>query len=318
MQVRAEQLAQHLAKGLKPLYTVWGDEPLLAQEAGDAIRVAARAAGCTERQVHTVSGAHFDWSSLLGASQAMSLFAERQLIEIRIPGGKPGKDGSEALQRYVEHLSDDVLTLVQCPRLDGQQTKSAWFSALDAAGEIAAFTDAQAELVAIAEDRGMWMRAMVDRFDEKNLVIWDYKTTSASAAPEAVGRLIESMGYDVSAAHYQHVFGLLRQEWRGRMTFRWLIQEAEPPYEATICTLDATGREIGARKAAFARGLWRDCMTSGVWPGYPRGLVTAAYPPWAETRWLERETAAYDAGRDPLRHEARPAPSRASNLLPPC
>ena len=129
---------------------------------------------------------------------------------------------------------------------------SAARSALDAAGEIAAFTDAQAELVAIAEDRGMWMRAMVDRFDEKNLVIWDYKTTSASAAPEAVGRLIESMGYDVSAAHYEHVFGLLRPEWRGRMTFRWLIQEAEPPYEATICTLDGTGREIGARKAAFA------------------------------------------------------------------
>ncbi len=134
MQVRADQLAQHLAKGLKPLYTVWGDEPLLAQEAGDAIRAAARAAGCTERQVHTVSGAHFDWSSLLGASQAMSLFAERQLIEIRIPGGKPGKDGSEALQRYCEQLSDDIVTLVQLPRLDRTQQGSGWFGALDAAG----------------------------------------------------------------------------------------------------------------------------------------------------------------------------------------
>jgi DNA polymerase III subunit delta len=134
MQVRADQLAQHLAKGLKPLYTVWGDEPLLAQEAGDAIRAAAREAGCTERQVHTASGAHFDWSSLLGASQAMSLFADRQLIEIRIPSGKPGKDGSEALQRYCKHLGDDVVTLVQLPRLDRTQQGSAWFGALDAAG----------------------------------------------------------------------------------------------------------------------------------------------------------------------------------------
>jgi DNA polymerase-3 subunit delta len=134
MQVRADQLAQHLAKGVRSLYTVWGDEPLLAQEAGDAIRAAARAAGCTERQVHTVSGAHFDWSSLLGASQAMSLFAERQLIEIRIPGGKPGKDGSEALQRYCEQLSDDIVTLVQLPRLDRTQQNSGWFGALDAAG----------------------------------------------------------------------------------------------------------------------------------------------------------------------------------------
>ena len=134
MQVRADQLPQHLAKGLRPLYTVWGDEPLLAQEAGDAIRAAARAAGCTERQVHTVSGAHFDWSSLLGASQAMSLFSDRQLIEIRIPGGKPGKDGSEALQRYCEQLGDEVVTLIQLPRLDRTQQSSGWFSALDAAG----------------------------------------------------------------------------------------------------------------------------------------------------------------------------------------
>jgi DNA polymerase-3 subunit delta len=134
MQVRADQLPQHLAKGLRPLYTVWGDEPLLAQEAGDAIRAAARAAGCTERQVHTVSGAHFDWSSLLGASQAMSLFSDRQLIEIRIPGGKPGKDGSEALQRYCEHLGDEVITLIQLPKLDRTQQSSGWFSALDAAG----------------------------------------------------------------------------------------------------------------------------------------------------------------------------------------
>ncbi|MEO8059408.1 MAG: DNA polymerase III subunit delta [Burkholderiales bacterium] len=134
MQVRPEQLAAQLQKGLRPLYTVWGDEPLLAQETGDLIRAAARASGCSERQVHTVAGQHFDWSGLLGASMAMSLFSDRQLIEIRIPSGKPGKDGSEALQRYCEALSDDVVTLVQLPRLDRTQQNSAWFTALDAAG----------------------------------------------------------------------------------------------------------------------------------------------------------------------------------------
>lgn len=134
MQIRPDQLEAQLQRGLKPLYTVHGDEPLLAQEAGDAIRAAARAAGYTERKVFTVSGAHFDWSAVLGAAQAMSLFADRQLIEIRIPSGKPGKDGGEALQRYCEALSDDVLTLVSLPRLDNQQLKSAWFAALEAAG----------------------------------------------------------------------------------------------------------------------------------------------------------------------------------------
>ena len=131
MQIRADALDTALGRGLKRLYVVHGDEPLLAQEAADAIRAAARAAGFGERQVFTVAGAHFDWSAVVGAAQAMSLFADKQLIEIRIPSGKPGKDGSEALQRYVEHLSDDVLTLVTLPGLDGQSLKSAWFSALD-------------------------------------------------------------------------------------------------------------------------------------------------------------------------------------------
>ncbi len=163
MQLRADQLAAHLAKNLRPLYTVWGDEPLLAQEALDALRAAARAAGCTERQVHTVSGARFDWSSLLGASREMSLFSDRQLIEIRIPGGKPGKDGSDALQSYCDGVAaqgesaprltstssaprgglsspakPDLLgsnvTLIALPRLDRTQQGSAWFGALERAG----------------------------------------------------------------------------------------------------------------------------------------------------------------------------------------
>jgi DNA polymerase III subunit delta len=134
VQIRPEQLEAHLARGLKALYTVHGDEPLLAQEAADAIRAAARAAGYGERKVFTVSGAHFDWAGVLGAAQSMSLFAERQLIEIRIPGGKPGKEGSEALQRYCEQISEDVLTIVHLPALDWQQAKSAWVAALDAAG----------------------------------------------------------------------------------------------------------------------------------------------------------------------------------------
>jgi len=134
MQIRADALEAQLAKGLRSIYTMHGDEPLLAQEAADAIRTAARAQGYGERKVYTVAGAHFDWGQVMGAAQAMSLFAERQLIEIRIPSGKPGKEGSEALQRYCAQLPDDVLTLVTLPRLDKTQLSSAWFTALDNAG----------------------------------------------------------------------------------------------------------------------------------------------------------------------------------------
>jgi DNA polymerase III subunit delta len=137
MNLKAEQLAAHLAGRVAPLYTIHGDEPLLAQEAGDAIRAAARAAGYNERKVFTVGNpAHFDWSGWLGAAQSMSLFAERLLIELRIPNGKPGKDGSEALQRYCDGLSDEVVTVIHLPKLDWQQIKSGWFGALDAHGVV--------------------------------------------------------------------------------------------------------------------------------------------------------------------------------------
>ncbi len=153
MQIRLEQLEAQLGRGLRPIYTLVGDEPLLAQEAADAIRTAARAAGYSERRVFTVSGAHFDWSGVLGAAQAQSLFADRQLIEIRIPSGKPGKDGSEALQRYCERVAaagdDSLLTLVQLPALDWQQQKAAWVGALDGAGAIVKLeTVARAQLPA--------------------------------------------------------------------------------------------------------------------------------------------------------------------------
>ena len=138
MQLRPDQLSAHLANaaqdGLKPLYTVVGDEPLLQQEAADALRAAARASGCSEREVFNVSGAHFDWSGVLGAAQERSLFAEAKIIEIRIPSGKPGKEGSEALQRYVEQLPEGVVTLVLLPTVEYAQLKSAWFTALQAQG----------------------------------------------------------------------------------------------------------------------------------------------------------------------------------------
>jgi DNA polymerase-3 subunit delta len=135
MQLASAQLGAHLQKGLKPLYTIHGDEPLLAQEAADAIRAAARTAG-----LHRAPGAHRGRRPLrleraCWRRQAMSLFADKQIVEIRIPSGKPGKDGSEALQRYCETApGNDVVTLLSCPSSTSTQQSSAWFVALDGAG----------------------------------------------------------------------------------------------------------------------------------------------------------------------------------------
>jgi len=133
MQIQPAALAAHLQKGLKSLYTLHGDEPLLIQEALDAIRNAAREQGFTERSTHTVTGAHFDWGEVLAAGGSQSLFADKQLLELRIPSGKPGKDGSTALQQLAQAArgNDSVLTVVILPRLDRTTKSSAWFAALE-------------------------------------------------------------------------------------------------------------------------------------------------------------------------------------------
>ncbi len=136
MQLALPQLGAHLQRGLRSLYVLHGDEPLLVQEAADTLRAAARAQGFTERSVHTAQGAHFDWSAVLAAAGSLSLFADKQILELRIPTGKPGKDGSAALQQLVEGLqgNDATLVLVMLPRLDKQTRSGAWFAALEGGG----------------------------------------------------------------------------------------------------------------------------------------------------------------------------------------
>jgi DNA polymerase-3 subunit delta len=132
MQLRVDGLEAHLAKAIAPLYVISSDEHLLALEAADKIRRAARANGYSERDVLTVERT-FKWGELLAANNEMSLFGDKKLIELRIPTGKPGKDGGAALQSYAKSLSPDNLTLITLPKLDWQTAKAAWVGALQQA-----------------------------------------------------------------------------------------------------------------------------------------------------------------------------------------
>ncbi|MDP2110476.1 MAG: DNA polymerase III subunit delta [Thiobacillus sp.] len=135
MNIAADRLPDQLARGLAPLYVVVGDEPLAAQEAADAIRAAARAAGHSERDVYTVQG-RYNWQSIFAGGDNLSLFAERRLTEIRVPSGKPGLDGAKALEAYAARLPADTLTLISLPGLDWKAMKSRWFTTLAAAGVV--------------------------------------------------------------------------------------------------------------------------------------------------------------------------------------
>ena len=133
MLLKGEQLAAHLERELRPLYIAYGDEPLLVIEAADTIRAKARQQGYSEREVLTVLP-HFDWNQLLAAGGNLSLFGDKKLVDLRIPTGKPGKEGSTALQQWCSNLSLDNLLLVTLPELDWREEKAVWFTTLLNAG----------------------------------------------------------------------------------------------------------------------------------------------------------------------------------------
>lgn len=131
------QLPQQLARGLAPLYVLHGDEPLLVIEAADTIRAAARQQGVSEREV-IVTHQHFKWDEFGLAAGNLSLFGERKLVDLRIPNGKPGKQGGEALVRFARELDPHTqdLTLITLPLLDWATRKTAWFLALTEVGQV--------------------------------------------------------------------------------------------------------------------------------------------------------------------------------------
>lgn len=132
MRIDADQLDSHLARGLAPIYAVWGDE-LLALEAADAIRAHARSQGFDEREI-LVALAGFDWQQVTAAGANLSLFGSRKLIDLRVPNGKPGVEGAKVLKAYAENASPDNLLLVMLPDLNWQEEKAVWLNALAEAG----------------------------------------------------------------------------------------------------------------------------------------------------------------------------------------
>ncbi len=137
MRLRPDQLAAHLRKSLARLYLVFGEEPLQALEAADAIRATARERGHDERECLTVE-AGFDWRALRQLASSLSLFTGRRLLELRMGSAKPGDAGAQALIDYAAQLAEDAGLLVTAGKLDWNTQKSRWFAALDGAGVVVA------------------------------------------------------------------------------------------------------------------------------------------------------------------------------------
>lgn len=183
MPLRAEQLDAHLEKQLAALYVIHGDEPLLALEAADAIRAAARRRGHAEREVLQVERG-FDWSALTHAGASLSLFGGAKIVELRIPSGKPGTEGGAAIAAYCARLSTEVVTIVSLPRLDRATQSSAWFRALAENGTVVdVFPIERARLPA-------WIGARLGRQGQR-------------AAPEVLEFIADRVEGNLLAAHQE-------------------------------------------------------------------------------------------------------------------
>lgn len=169
---------------------------------------------------------------------------------------------------------------------------------LDQAG-VGALDPERSELTALAEIDGVWCRSMIDNAPlDPAHPLYDFKTTT-DANPEACMRAVINYGYDMQAAHYVATWKAATGEDR---SFRFIFQEKEPPFELSVIELDEEAMQMAGRKLKRARELWRQCLESGRWPGYPRGVHRLSLPAWFHERWLDRETqeAAHKArtGRD--------------------
>ena len=159
MQVSIDQLANHLKRGLAPVYFVYGEELLLVEESCQAIREAAQAAGYLDRQLLTVESG-FDWNGLFASTQSLSLFSEKRLIELRLPTGKPGEAGAKILAEISAQPPADTMLLVTCGKLDKTARESKWAKALESAG---------VAVVAYPLESGQWPAWIRRRMEAKGL-----------------------------------------------------------------------------------------------------------------------------------------------------
>ncbi|MCZ4053505.1 DNA polymerase III subunit delta [Oxalobacter sp. OxGP1] len=203
MLLKYETLESHLDQELAPLYILTGDEPLLLLESADQIRQAARRQHVIEREVMTVERG-FKWGQLHAANNAMSLFGDRKFIELRIPGGKPGKEGSQALQEYVAARHTDNITLITLPRLDMATRKSAWVTAL--------------------QKNGIYIEIpTIDLSRLGNWIIARLKKQHQSASRQCIDFLMERVEGNLLAAHQEILkLGLLYPE--GELDFEQVRQ----------------------------------------------------------------------------------------------
>lgn len=296
MLLKGDQLRQHLERGVRSLYVVYGDSPLLVLEAADVLRQAAKKAGFSEREVLTaLSG--FNWQQLHEAGGSLSLFGERKLLDLRIPNGKPGKEGSAALQAWCGQEHPDTILLITLPELDWKEEKAAWFTLLVERGIVVKCQEPpQAELPGWIAGR---LRRQKQRADDDTLRFMAEKVEGNLLAahqeiqklgllyPEGTLSLAQVKAAVLNVARYSiddlREALLMADARRVLRTLDGLLQEGEAP-TLILWAICEELRALAVLSMGMARGQKFDvlCKEAKVW-GPRQALLKRALPRFSPT-----------------------------------
>lgn len=202
MQINADQLKRQLERGLASLYLVSGDEPLQVEECSQAIRRCAEAAGCSERSVFMVETG-FDWDGLRTATQSLSLFAERRLIELRLPTGRPGEIGAALLSELAENASSDIVLLLITGKLDKTQRASNWVQSIESAGTHVVIWPFDAQKLPAWLTQRFAERGLKPEAGVVDLLVWHLEGNMLAAAQEVDKLAMLCGGGQVSRANVE-------------------------------------------------------------------------------------------------------------------
>lgn len=158
-----------------------------------------------------------------------------------------------------------------------------------------------AEVVIANCEDGLWLRSMVDWITPDLREVWDLKTSGMSASPYNTGKLMASAGWHLQAAMHERILDAIDPDGAGRRKFRYVCQENEPPYALTVNEIGEAALTIGRKQIDFAIKTWRYCVASDLWPAYPLRIIRPELPGWAETSWMNREIAEYEAEQDAVK-----------------
>jgi PDDEXK-like domain of unknown function (DUF3799) len=159
---------------------------------------------------------------------------------------------------------------------------------LDLRGLSHLFDQGAGEVVTAWQEDGIWFRQMLDWLPPDRSIYTDYKTTDVSAAPHGLGRMMVNAGWPIQAAMGER--GLKAVDPLGfRRRFLFVVQETQKPYSLNVVEMSETAMTMGRKMLAVAFARWRECIVTGIWPGYPTEIIVPDYPGYAEAAWLDRE-----------------------------